>query len=127
MLNAIYENLSHPDLPVKVEAALAMHHLLEHPVAVEFIRPGLEVLLKTYLKIMDEIDFDELVQALQELVNIFHDEIAPYAIALCQKLGDAYLRLLSAKGTGDDEDQETCLTAVGLMTAIRRVLNSISG
>jgi hypothetical protein len=64
VLNAIYENLNHTDLPVRVEAALALNGLLSHQVAVDFLRPGLEVLLKTYLKIMDDIDFDELVEAL---------------------------------------------------------------
>lgn len=76
---------------------------------------------------MDDIDFDELVESLQQLVNVYHDEIAPYAISLCSKLGEAYLRLLSSKGSGEDEDQETSLTCDGLMTAIRRVLESISG
>lgn len=127
VLNGIYENLSHSDLPVRVEAALALNGLLEHQMAVDFLRPGLEVLLKTYLKIMDDIDFDELVEALQELVNVYQDEIAPYAVSLCAKLGDAYLRLLANKGSGDDEDTETCLTCDGLMTAIMRVLKSISG
>lgn len=98
VLNGIYENLSHADLPVRVEAALALNGLLEHQIAIDFLRPGLEVLLKTYLKIMDDIDFDELVQALQQLVNVYHDEIAPFAVSLCQKLGEAYLRLIAAKG-----------------------------
>ena len=48
-------------------------------------------------------------------------------MSLCQKLGEAYLRLISAKGSGEAEDQETSLTADGLMTAIRRVLTSIEG
>ena len=60
-------------------------------------------------------------------MNVYHDEIAPYAIALCQKLGEAYLRLIASKGVGEEEDNETCLTADGLMTAITRVLKSISG
>ena len=55
-------------------------------------------------------------------MNVYESEIAPFAISLCTKLGEAYLRLLSVKGQGDDEDQETCLTADGLFTAIRRVL-----
>ena len=76
---------------------------------------------------MDDIDFDELVEALQEIVKVYEEEIAPYAISLCQKLSTAYVRLLSMKGTGENEDQETTLTADGLMTAIRRVLTSISG
>lgn len=83
VLNAIFKCLSHPNLPVKVEAALAMNELLVHPVTVDFLRPGLEVLLKTYLKIMDDIDFDELIQALQSIVETYQEEIAPYAISLC--------------------------------------------
>lgn len=43
------------------------------------------------------------------------------------KLGEAFIRLINVKGTGDNEDSETSLTADGLMTAIRRVLESISG
>jgi hypothetical protein len=127
VLNGIYQNLLHNDLPVRVEAALALNRMLSHDIAIEFLRPGLEHLLKTYLKIMDDIDFDELVKALQELVEVYEEEIAPFAVGLCQKLGEAYLRLISQKGEGDNEDQETCLTADGLMTAIRRVLKSISG
>jgi hypothetical protein len=95
--------------------------------AIEFLRPGLETLLKTFLKIMDDIDYDELVEALKTLVEVYHDEIAPYAVSLCSKLSEAYLRLVAQKGSGDEEDSETSLTADGLMTAIRRVLQSISG
>ena len=122
VLNSIYANLTHSDLPVRVEAALALNDLLEHQEAIDFLRPGLEVLLKTYLKIMDDIDFDELVTALQRLVDVYHDEIAPYAVSLCTKLSEAYVRLISIKGTGEEEDNETCLTADGLMTAITRIL-----
>ena len=76
---------------------------------------------------MDDIDFDELVKALENIVEVYEEEIAPYAVGLCNKLGEAFIRLMNAKGSGDNEDQETCLTADGLMTAIRRVLESISG
>lgn len=127
VLNAVYTNLTCAELPVKVEAALALDGLLEHDTAVEFLRPGLETVLRTYLKIMDEIDFDELVKALKSLVDVYEEEIAPYAVSLCQTLGAAFMRLLAVKGTGDDEDQETCLTAEGLMNAIRNVLKSVSG
>ena len=101
VLNAIYESLHHTDLPVRVEAALALNSMLNHEIAVEFLRPGLEALLKTYLKIMDDIDFDELVKALQDLVEVYEEEIAPYAVSLCSKLGEAYLRLISQKGSGE--------------------------
>ena len=60
-------------------------------------------------------------------MEVYEDQIAPYAIGLCAKLSEAYIRLIQTKGKGDNEDQETSLTADGLMTAIRRVLTSISG
>jgi importin-7 len=127
VINGIFDNLSHSDLPVRVEAAMALQLLLEHPIAIEFLRPGLGTLLTCFLKIMDDIDFDQLVTALQQIVDIYQEEIAPYAISLCQKLGDAYIRLINSKAIGDEEDSETSLTATGLMTAITRVLKSISG
>lgn len=114
-------------MAVKVEAALAISALLDHEVVQDFIRPGLGNVLKIFLKIMDEIDFEDLVGALRKIVDIYEDEIAPYAVSLCQKLSEAYVRCIKTKGNQDDEETETGLTADGLMTAIRRVLNSISG
>lgn len=114
-------------IAVKVDAALALTELLEHDAAVEFIRPGLGNILKVFLKIMDEIDFEDLVKALRRIVDVYEDDIAPYAISLCQKLSEAHIRLINSKGEYENQDSETSLTADGLMTAIRRVLNSISG
>lgn len=42
---------------------------------------------------MDEIDFEDLVGALRKIVEVYSDEIAPYAISLCTKLSEAHLRL----------------------------------
>mmetsp|Transcript_18593 Transcript_18593/g.17685 ORF Transcript_18593/g.17685 Transcript_18593/m.17685 type:complete len:268 (+) Transcript_18593:1186-1989(+) len=76
---------------------------------------------------MDDIDFDELVMALKNIVCVYEEEIAPFAVGLCSKLSDAFVKLVNSNGTGENEDQETSLTCDGLMQAIKRVLNSISG
>lgn len=78
---------------VRVDAACAISELLDHEVAVEFIKPGLEQILKVFLKIMDEIDFEDLVTALKKIVEVFEDEIAPFAVSLCTKLSEAHIRL----------------------------------
>jgi len=44
---------------------------------------------------MDEIDFEDLVSALRKIVDVFGDDIAPYAISLCSKLSEAHIRLTS--------------------------------
>ena len=126
-VNLIIKNLYSPHIAIKVEAALAISELLDHEVVQEIIRNGLGDVLKVFLKIMDEIDFEDLVGALRKIVDIYEDEIAPYAVSLCQKLSEAYVRCIKIKGSNDDEETEAGFTADGLMTAIRRVLSSISG
>jgi hypothetical protein len=43
--------------------------------------------------LIDDIDYDELIESLKRIVEVFENEIGPYAIDLCSKLGEAYLRL----------------------------------
>lgn len=126
-VDKILHHLYNPSIAVKVEAAKAISSLLTHDAAIDFIRPGLGNVLKMFLKIMDEIDFEDLVNALAKIVDIYGDEISPYALSLCHKLSEAYARLIKSKGEWDEEDAETSMTADGLMSAIRKILNSISG
>ena len=119
--------MENSNLVVKVQAALSISTLLCHEQVVNFIRPSLGTVLKMFLKIMDEVDYEKLVEALRIFVEVFGEEVAPYAQSLCIKLAEAYIRALGTKGTWEEENTEEGLTADGLMTAIRRVLESISG
>ena len=42
---------------------------------------------------MDDIDFEDLIGALRKIVEVFEDEIAPFAVSLCSKLSEAHVRL----------------------------------
>jgi hypothetical protein len=116
---------------VRVNAAIALIKMLSHEVAVEFISPVLGTLIRIFLKLIDDIDYDELIEALRTIVEVFEEEIGPYALELCTKLGEAYIRLHNNSiingETELEEDAESSLTAFGLMAAIRRILESISG
>ena len=63
-LNGIYQCLLSEDLPVRVNAAVSLVKLLDHPAAVEFVRPGLSDVIRIYLKLIDDIDYDELITSL---------------------------------------------------------------
>ncbi len=54
----MYTNIQDPDLPVKVNAAVSLIELLFHEFAVELLRSGLGSIIKIYLKLIDEIDYD---------------------------------------------------------------------
>jgi hypothetical protein len=52
-LDLIYKKMSHQDLLVRVNAAVALIRLLSHDIAINFVRPGLESVIKIYLKLID--------------------------------------------------------------------------
>lgn len=113
-----------------------MVSFLDHPGAVDFIRPTLGDLIRLYLKLIDEVDFDELIEALRKIVETYEEEVGPYAKELCAKLGEAFIRMLkSAQDYQHGEvglevegaDGEACLAYGGIMTAIRRICQSVSG
>lgn len=81
-------------IAVRVDAALALSQLLDHEEAADLVKPALGNVLKIFLKIMDDIDFEDLVLALKKIVEIYGDDIAPYAVSLCQKLSEAHIRLM---------------------------------
>ena len=92
-LDLLFQNLSDNDLPVRVNSAIALIKMLDQELAVNIIRPGLNDLIKIYLKLIDDIDYDELIESLKKIVEVFDDEIGPHAFNLCEKLGEAFLRL----------------------------------
>ena len=98
-------HLQNPSLVVKVEAAITLAVLLKnHEIIVSFVRPDLGNVLKVFLEIMDDIDFEPLINALKNIIDVFGQEVAPYAVGLCDKLSVAFIRIINAKGDQDDED-----------------------
>jgi hypothetical protein len=79
VLDALFGNLQHCDLPVRVNAAVALIKLLSHDFAIDFVRPALGTVIQIYLKLIDDIDYDELIEALKVIVEIFGEEISPFA------------------------------------------------
>jgi hypothetical protein len=48
------------------------------------VKPSLSKILEIYLKLMDDIDSEELVKALQDVIVIFGNEIGPFACEIVQ-------------------------------------------
>jgi len=79
-VEAIYQQLFSDSLPVRYDASLALSKMLKNEAALEFLKPALKNLLEVYLKIMEEIDSEELIAALEEIVEKFAADIGPFAI-----------------------------------------------
>lgn len=72
---------------------------------------------------MTEIDSEELVAALEEVVSHFKEDIGPFALDLSRELVSAYTRL--SQTNAEDDDGESALAAVGCVTAVRRIIDSV--
>ena len=121
-LTKICQALEDPNLAIKLQAAVTLHKFINDKDCKEQLKPRLGDVLKTYLSIMNEVDNEDLVGALEEIVEIFNEDIGPFAEDLCTELIKSYQRMVNADV--DSDDGETALAAMGCVTAIRRILNS---
>ena len=98
-----------PELPIRLTAAISMKHLLQIETASDLLKPHLGEILTAYLKLMSEIESEDLVNALEEIVNLYSDDIGPFALQLTEQLMNSYHRLVQT--SPDDDDGECALAA----------------
>jgi len=107
-------------LPVRVSAALALKFLMQNDFATEELRPIVPQLVEEFFKLMNEIDNDELVNALELLISQYEEEMIPYAAQITARLAAAFIRMIDA----DEEDSS--IAAFEVLTTIQTILDSIT-
>ena len=92
-VEGIYKQLFDTDLPVRLTAAISLHKLMHNDECTNLLKPYLKEILQIYLKLMSEIDSEELIGALEEIVSHFKEDIGPFALELTEQLVIAFKRL----------------------------------
>lgn len=123
LLQFMMQRLSDPALPVQIEASKALRFLIEADGAEETLLPVLPQLLTEYFRIMNEIGNDEVVSALQVLLDKFGDHIEPHAIQLVTELSSAFNQYCAAGE--DDDDDDAAMAAAQCLECIATVLKGI--
>jgi hypothetical protein len=59
---------------------------VKKPQAREFLEPALGGILISYIRIMSEIESEDLVNALNQIVKYFDKKITPHSVELTQQL-----------------------------------------
>ena len=120
---AVLRALGDADLPVRVEATSALRHLLASDVGGfdEILRPELPRLLDACFRVMREAASDDVVQALEIVVDRYGKDVAPYAVALAQRLGEAF----GAYAAAADDDEEASMAAAQCVEAMAATLASL--
>ncbi|CAL9749826.1 unnamed protein product [Musa acuminata subsp. burmannicoides] len=122
----VVSGLQDPELPVRVDSVFALRSFVEACKDLNEIRPILPQLLDEFFKLMNEVENEDLVFTLETIVDKFGEEMAPYAIGLCQNLAAAFWRCLGASESDDEADDSGALAAVGCLRAISTILESVN-
>ena len=124
----ILECMADPDLPVRVEAALALQPLIRHDIIRTNMQQNIPQIMQQLLKLANEVDVDALSNVMEDFVEVFAAELTPFAVALSEQLRDTYLRivreLLEKNDKRDDGDDygdyldDKSITALGVLQTI---------
>ena len=121
-MSSVVARLQDPELPVRVDASVALRCFVESVKDLDLLRGVLPQLLNEFMKLIKEIENDDLIHTLEAIVEKFGDEIAPYASTICQQLTTSFWKCME----GDDDDDMGALAALGVLRALGTILESVS-
>jgi len=79
--------LTDQDLPVKVEAAIALQMILTaQPKAQKYIEPLIKQITLELLNIIKETENDDLTNVMQKIVCTYTEQLMPISVEICQHL-----------------------------------------
>ena len=124
----VLESMTDPDLPVRVEAAMALQVLIRHDLIRTEMQTNIPQIMQQLLKLANEVDVDSLANVMEDFVEVFATELTPFAVALSEQLRDTYLRIVNElldRHQGKDEDDtygeyldDKSITALGVLQTI---------
>ena len=125
---SVLESMTDTELPVRVEAAMALQVLIRHETIKTEMQSNIPQIMQQLLKLANEVDVDSLANVMEDFVEVFAPELTPFAVALSEQLRDTYLRIvkeLLERQQNKDEDEtygdfldDKSITALGVLQTI---------
>ncbi|GFG30315.1 hypothetical protein Cfor_02128 [Coptotermes formosanus] len=112
--------LADHDLPVKVEAAIALQMLItSQEKAQKYLEPQIKQITLELLTIIRQTENDDLTSVMQKIVCTYTEQLMPIAVEICQHLAATFSQVLET----DEGSDEKAITAMGLLNTIETLLN----
>jgi hypothetical protein len=121
LIELVLQRLSDPDLPVQIEASKALRYLIEKDDSEQILLPVLPQIFNEYFRIINEIGNDEVVSALQIIIEKFGDYIEPHAVVLVSHLSNAFTIYCNS----GEEDDDAAMAAARCLECISTVLKGM--
>lgn len=112
--------LNDHELPVKVEAAMALSAFLaSQNKAEKIVEPNIQAIVQELLKVIKETENDDLTNVMCKIVTTYTDQLTPIAVEMCTQLAATFQQVVDAEEGAD----EKAITAMGLLSTIETLIN----
>jgi hypothetical protein len=113
IVNNLCTNLTVSDIIINVSSCLALPSLLENSSeVVSMLKNDVKNIFSFYIKLMQDIDLDEVIISLEEFVNQYSEEVLEFSIELTNELAVAFDRYIKDSENSDDGDALSAASCV---------------
>ena len=102
---------------MRIEAATALPKFFDWENAKFKISSELQQVLSIYIELISQIDYEELIESLEDIVTHFSVEVRPFALDLCKCLVSAFLSMSSREG------DETVVAAESVLNTLGKIID----
>ncbi|XP_055947486.1 importin-7-like [Argiope bruennichi] len=114
--------LNDKELPVKVEAAVALQMLITNQEKAEkHLEPHIKPIALELLNILRETENDDLTNVMQKIVCTYTQQLLPIAVEMTQHLAQTFSQVIN--NSGDDGSDEKTITAMGILNTMDTILS----
>ncbi|XP_015370689.1 PREDICTED: importin-7 isoform X2 [Diuraphis noxia] len=112
--------LTDKELPVKVQAGLAIQALLIAENKVEqLLEPRIKEITLELLKVLQLTENDDITSVVQKVIATYFDKLAPIMYDICQNLAKTFLQVLRS----DDMNDKKEITGMSILSCIETILS----
>lgn len=123
-IEATLKALQDTELPVRVQASIALNHLVEEQqMACQALAPHIKDIVGVLLRVLHESESDDIPSVLDKLMETFPTQLAPFAAELSQQLTAQFMKLLDYDQ--DDIDGHRPIVAFNTITSLKNVIHIV--
>ncbi|KAJ3035132.1 hypothetical protein HDV00_004303 [Rhizophlyctis rosea] len=122
MFQAILQAMQDPELPVAVLAALAIKHFFDVASIFDAMKQHVQQIMQILLNLGNQVDLEALTAVIDDLVEKYATELAPFAVHLATSLRDTFMRLITEVNSAENDLEDGIEEKLG---AAEGVLNTM--
>jgi hypothetical protein len=116
------------ELPVKVEAAVALQSLIDNQEAIyDHVEPHVSRVISELLTVIRETENDDLTGVLERLIELFATQVSPFATDLANQLCQTFIQLLDvSREEPSNDDAYKAMTAMGILSSLQTLVMAVN-